>query len=129
MPGSIRLRPDTPRQDAGVRVHLADPLAAHPEALTGVSKHTTGPSRTPGPRSRRKGCQQTRTIPAIWPVAIHDRSPIPELQPDPETETAHAAERMTMHAADATPFSYLSAPHRRSRRSLLSQIGPFCAAH
>ena len=66
---------------------------------------------------------------AIWPVAVHDRSRMPELQPDLETETAHAVERMTMHAAEVTLFGYLSAPHRRSGRSLLSQIGPFCAAH
>jgi len=54
---------------------------------------------------------------------------MPELQPDLETETAHAVERMTMHAAEVTLFGYLSASHRRSGRSLLSQIGPFCAAH
>src|SRR5215472_14063808 len=38
MPGSIRLRTDTPRQDTGWRVHAADPLAAHPEAPIGVSR-------------------------------------------------------------------------------------------
>src|SRR5262252_2664284 len=25
-------------------------------------------------RPRRRGCQQTRTMPATWPVAMHDRS-------------------------------------------------------
>ena len=41
---------------------------------------------------------------AIWPVAMHDRSRMPELQPDLETETVHAVERMTMHAAEVTLF-------------------------
>src|SRR5262249_14596948 len=52
MPVSIRLRADTPGQDAGLRVHAADPLAARPEALTGVSKHrtdTVGAGREAGP--------------------------------------------------------------------------------
>jgi hypothetical protein len=41
---------------------------------------------------------------AIWPVAMHDRSRMPELRPDLETETVHAVERMTMHAAEVTLF-------------------------
>ena len=41
---------------------------------------------------------------AIWPVAMHDKSRMPELQPDLETETVHAVERMTMHAAEVTLF-------------------------
>ena len=43
-------------------------------------------------------------MPAIWPVAMHDRSRMPELQPGLETETVHAVERMTMHAAEVTLF-------------------------
>jgi hypothetical protein len=57
-------------------------------------------ARTP----RHRGCQQPRTMPAIWHVAMHDRSRMPELQPDLETETVHAVERMTMHAAEVTLF-------------------------
>jgi hypothetical protein len=55
---------------------------------------------------------------AIWPVAMHDRSRMPELQPDLETETVHAVERMTMHAAEVTLFGRVGrrsvsyAPHR-----------------
>jgi hypothetical protein len=86
-----------------LRVHVADPLAAHPEALIGVSKHRTGLAYR-ARRPRRRDCQQTRTISAIWPVAMHDRSRMPELQPDLETETVHAVVRMTMHAAEVTLF-------------------------
>jgi len=35
---------------------------------------------------------------------MHDISRMPELQPDLETETVHAVERMTMHAAEVTLF-------------------------
>ena len=45
-------------------------------------------------------------MPAICPVAMHDRSRMPDRQPDLETETVHAAERMTMHAAEVTLFGY-----------------------
>ncbi len=56
---------------------------------------------------------------AIWPVAMHDRSRMPELQPDLETETVHAVERMTMHAAEVTLFgmSGLSWPTVGTNRS------------
>jgi len=67
---------------------------------------------------------------AIWPVAMHDRSRMPELKPDLEKETVHAVERMTMHAAEVTlfgrcgrlespaatrqrPNDYRAAPHTR----------------
>ena len=43
-------------------------------------------------------------MPAIWPVAMHDNSRMPELQPDLETETVHAVEHMTMHADEVTLF-------------------------
>jgi hypothetical protein len=63
MPGSIRRRTDTPRQDAGLRVHVADPLAAHPEPLIGVSKHRTGPIAHAGHGvevvSRRAPCRRS----------------------------------------------------------------------
>jgi hypothetical protein len=49
---------------------------------------------------------------AIWPVAMHDRSRLPELQPDLEIETVHAGERMTMLAAEVTLFG-------KARRLLL----------
>jgi hypothetical protein len=45
---------------------------------------------------------------AIWPVAMHGRSRMPELQPDLETETVHAVERMTMHAAEVTLFGMMA---------------------
>lgn len=47
---------------------------------------------------------------AIWPVAMHDRSRMPELQPDLETETVHAVERMTMPAAEVTLFGMSGKP-------------------
>ena len=47
---------------------------------------------------------------ANWPVAMHDISRMPELQPDLETETVHAVERMTMHATDVTLFRMSGKP-------------------
>jgi len=44
----------------------------------------------------------------IWLVAIPDRSRMPELQPDLETEAVHAVERMTMYAAEVTFFGKIA---------------------
>ena len=41
---------------------------------------------------------------AIRPVAMHDRSRMPEPQPDLQTETVHAVERITTPAAEVTLF-------------------------
>jgi hypothetical protein len=38
---------------------------------------------------------------------MHDKSRMPELQPDLETETVRAVERMTMRAAEGTLFGIM----------------------